>query len=173
MDAWLERWKLDERRVHERLYGAPTARERERWHAVWLVARGWSAARVAEALERDAHAIGAWVARFRASEPDGLIFEQTGGAPCPRRGAAGRGESGDSGRPTRRRDRLGGLVPEVGTKARVQQHVGQFFHDIVHRTAEVKHRCRRTLQAQADALAPIINAILHQSDHGDPTLALV
>src|SRR5262249_48381938 len=60
-----------------------------------------------------------------------------------------------------------------GTKAKVQQHVGQFFRDIAQRTDEVKHRCRRTLQAQADALAPIIDAILHQPDHVDPTVALV
>ena len=54
------------------MYGAPTARERERWHAVWLVARGWSAARVAEALERDAHTIGEWLARVPGERgPDG------------------------------------------------------------------------------------------------------
>jgi hypothetical protein len=59
-----------------------------------------------------------------------------------------------------------------GTKAKVQQHVGQFFHDIAHRTEEVKRRCRRTLQVQADALAPIVDAILQQPDHVDSTLAL-
>ena len=60
-----------------------------------------------------------------------------------------------------------------GTRARVQQHVGQFFRDLVQRTDEVKHRCRRTLQEQADALAPIIDAILQQPNHVDPTVALV
>lgn len=60
-----------------------------------------------------------------------------------------------------------------GTRAKVQAHVGQFFRDIVQRTDEVKRRCRRTLQAQADALAPLILAILDQPDHGDPTVALV
>jgi transposase len=60
-----------------------------------------------------------------------------------------------------------------GTKAKVQQHVGQFFRDIVQRTDEVKRRCRRTLQAQADALAPLVDAILQQPDHVDPTVALV
>jgi transposase len=60
-----------------------------------------------------------------------------------------------------------------GTKANVQHHVGQFFRDIAHRTDEVKRRCRRTLQAQADDLASIIDAILHQPDHVDPTVALV
>ena len=109
MDDWLKTWKLDERQVRDRMYGAPTARERERWHAVWLVARGWSAARVAEALEHDAHTIGEWLARFRASGPDGLIFEQSGGPPRPRRGAAGSGKGGGPGRPARRRDRPGGL----------------------------------------------------------------
>jgi transposase len=60
-----------------------------------------------------------------------------------------------------------------GTKAKVQQHVGRFFRDIAQRTDEVKRRCRRTLQAQADALAPLINAMLHQADHVDPTVAWV
>jgi transposase len=60
-----------------------------------------------------------------------------------------------------------------GTKAKVQQHVGQFFRDIAQRTEEVKRRCRRTLQAQANALAPIVDAILQQPDHVDSTLALV
>ena len=60
-----------------------------------------------------------------------------------------------------------------GTKAKVQEHVGQFFRDIVQRTDEVKRRCRRTLQAQADALDHFIDAILHQPDHVDPTVALV
>jgi transposase len=83
MDDWLERWNLDERQVRARRYGAPTARERERWPAVWLVARGGSAARVAEALERDAHTIGEWLARFRAGGPDGLSVEQRGGSPPP------------------------------------------------------------------------------------------
>src|SRR5215211_7882528 len=81
MDDWLERWGLGERWVRDRMYGAPTARERERWHAVWLVARGWSAARVAEALERDAHTIGEWLAVFRERGPAGLGFEHSGGSP--------------------------------------------------------------------------------------------
>jgi hypothetical protein len=40
------------------MYRAPTPRERERWHALWLLALGWSAAKVAEVLDRDAHTIG-------------------------------------------------------------------------------------------------------------------
>lgn len=83
MDEVLERWKLDERQVRDRMYRAPTPRERERWHAIWLVARGWSAARVAEALERDAHTVGEWLAQFHERGPAGLAFEQTGGPPPP------------------------------------------------------------------------------------------
>jgi transposase len=83
MNEVLARWKLDERQVRDRMYRAPTARERERWHAIWLVVRGWSAARVAEALERDAHTIGEWLAQFREGGPAGLTFEQTGGPPPP------------------------------------------------------------------------------------------
>ena len=77
----LEQWQLDPTAVRERMYRAPTPRERERWHAVWLLARGWSATQVAEALERDAHTIGNWVAAFRERGPAGLAFEQTGGPP--------------------------------------------------------------------------------------------
>jgi transposase len=83
MDDVLERWQLNERQVRERMYRAATPRERERWHAIWLVTRGWSAARVAAALERDAHTIGEWVSQFRRSGPAALAFEQTGGSPPP------------------------------------------------------------------------------------------
>jgi len=50
MLAMLGCWQLDAKAARERMYNAPTPRERERWHAVWLLARGWSAAQVAEAL---------------------------------------------------------------------------------------------------------------------------
>lgn len=83
MDEVLTHWKLDEGQVRERMYRAPTPRERERWHAVWLVARGWSAARVAEALDRDAHTVGEWLTQFRERGPVGLTFEQRGGPPPP------------------------------------------------------------------------------------------
>lgn len=81
--ALLDRWQLDMQAVRQRLYGAPTLRERERWHAIWLLARGWTAAEVADALERDAHTIGDWVEDLRQRGPAGLAFEQTGGSPPP------------------------------------------------------------------------------------------
>jgi transposase len=77
----LERWNVDVKLVREKMYRAPTPRERERWHALWLLAQGWSAAQVAEALERDAHTIGNWVQRFGQEGPAGLAFEQSGGPP--------------------------------------------------------------------------------------------
>ena len=83
MNELLERWKLDVRQVRERMYRAPTPRERERWHALWLLARGWSAAQVAEALERDPHTIGEWLATVGRGGPAALAFEQTGGSPPP------------------------------------------------------------------------------------------
>lgn len=79
----LARWKLDLPQVRERVYRAPTPRERERWHALWLLARGWSAVQVADALERDPHTVGGWLAAFREAGPAGLTFDQTGGAPPP------------------------------------------------------------------------------------------
>ena len=77
----LKRWKLDRGAVRDRVYRAPTPRERERWHALWLLAEGWSAAQVADALERDPHTIGEWWATFRQAGPAGLQFEHTGGSP--------------------------------------------------------------------------------------------
>jgi transposase len=79
----LKGWKLDLRAVRQQVYGAPTPRERERWHALWLLAEGWSAVQVAEALERDPHTIGEWLASFRQAGPTGLTFEHTGGSPPP------------------------------------------------------------------------------------------
>lgn len=79
----LGHWQLDEKQVRERVYRAPTARERERWHALWLLARGWSEAEVAEALERDVRTITDWRADFERQGPAGISFEQSGGSPPP------------------------------------------------------------------------------------------
>ena len=81
--AALARWELDLRQVRARMYRAPTPRERERWHALWLLAQGWSANKVGEVLERDAHTIGGWLAAFAQDGPAALAFEQTGGPPPP------------------------------------------------------------------------------------------
>jgi transposase len=81
--AALARWGLDAGGIRERMYRAPTPRERERWHALWLLAQGWSASEVAEALARDAHTIGGWLAAFAEAGPAALAFEQTGGPPPP------------------------------------------------------------------------------------------
>ena len=83
MQELLERWQVDVRQVRAQMYRAPTARERERWHALWLLSRGWSAAQVSEALERDPHTIGEWVTAFRDRGPTGLAFAHTGGSPPP------------------------------------------------------------------------------------------
>ena len=83
MLVMLEQRQLDMSVVRKRMYHASTPRERERWHAIWLLAQGWSAARVAEALERDAHTIGHWVEDLRQQGAAGLAFEQTGGPPPP------------------------------------------------------------------------------------------
>ena len=79
----LARWKLDLPAVRTLVYRAPTPRERERWHALWLLARGWTAADVAVALERDPHTVGDWLARFCREGPASIAFEQTGGSPPP------------------------------------------------------------------------------------------
>lgn len=83
MTGLLEKWHLDLGQVRDSVYRSATPRERERWHALWLLARGWTAAQVAEALERDAHTIGNWLEAFRQAGPTGLVFEQAGGSPPP------------------------------------------------------------------------------------------
>jgi hypothetical protein len=67
--AVLVHWQLDVRHGRERIYRASTPRERERWHALWLLAQGWSTNNVAELLERDAHTVGAWLAIFKRDVP--------------------------------------------------------------------------------------------------------
>ncbi len=77
----LERWQLDVAGVRNRMYLAPTPRERERWHALWLLCRGLTASATAEALGRDAHTIGRWATASNEGGPAALIFEQSGGSP--------------------------------------------------------------------------------------------
>ena len=79
----LERWQLDITAVRDQVYRAATPRERERWHALWLLARGWTATQVAEALGRDAHTIGNWLDDFSQAGPAAMAFEQSGGSPPP------------------------------------------------------------------------------------------
>ena len=40
IDRFLQQWEMDARDLHRRMILAPTARERERWHALWLLAQG-------------------------------------------------------------------------------------------------------------------------------------
>lgn len=79
----LGQWQLDVNKVREQVYRAPTPRERERWHALWLLAHGWSAAQVGEALGRDAHTIADWVEDLRQKGPAGVALERSGGSPPP------------------------------------------------------------------------------------------
>ena len=82
MGKLLERWRMDGAEVRRWIYQAPTPRERESWHAVWLLAQGWTGAAVAQALERDAHTIGQWARAFAEGVPKALVFEQSGGSPA-------------------------------------------------------------------------------------------
>ncbi len=52
IDRFLEQWEMSTRYLHRRIILAPTPREPERWHAVWLLAQGWTASLTAEALGR-------------------------------------------------------------------------------------------------------------------------
>ena len=61
----------------------------------------------------------------------------------------------------------------LGTKAKVQEKMGQFFDRLAGRADEVKRRCRTTLQAQADALTITLAPMTQQPTHVDLTLGLV
>ena len=111
----LEQWQMGVRDLHRRMILAPTPRERERWHAVWLLAQGLTASAVAAALERDPHTIGRWAAAFGEGGPEALIFEQTGGSPRPRRGAAGGVEGSSAGTAHQLRHRTDQLELERGS----------------------------------------------------------
>ena len=77
----LEAWNLEVGQVRQRMYDAPHPRERERWHALWLLGQGWTQVQIAHALEHDAHTIGNWIEAFRQQGPAGLQFTAHGGAP--------------------------------------------------------------------------------------------
>lgn len=83
LEEALRRWQLDHAAVRELLYRAPTPRERERWHALWLALQGWPTAQVAIALERDPHTVSDWLSVFRRDGPAALAFVHTGGSPPP------------------------------------------------------------------------------------------
>jgi len=83
LEEALRRWQVDAAAVREQMYRAPTPRERERWHAVWLALQGWPAARVARALGRNVHTVGGWLAAVQREGPAALTFVHTGGSPPP------------------------------------------------------------------------------------------
>ena len=83
MDRYLEQWQMDAQDLRRRMILAPTPRERERWYAMLLLSTPRPAAATADALERDPHTIGRWVAAFGQGGPKALIFEQSGGSPPP------------------------------------------------------------------------------------------
>lgn len=61
----------------------------------------------------------------------------------------------------------------LGTKAKVEEKMGQFFARLASRAVQVKQRCRTVLQAQADALLMPDASVDKQLHHVDPTLRLV
>ncbi len=83
MASVLAKWQLDVAAVRERVYRSATPRERERWHAVWLAARGLPTGEVAALLERDPHTVGGWLNDFATEGPGALAFVQTGAPPPP------------------------------------------------------------------------------------------
>lgn len=60
-----------------------------------------------------------------------------------------------------------------GTAAKVREKVDAFFAGLAQRTTEIKQRCRRALQAQADALVAAASQVCAETNHVDFTLRLV
>ena len=60
-----------------------------------------------------------------------------------------------------------------GTTAKVREKVDAFFASLADRTAEVKQRCRRELQAQADALVDAARQVRAETNHVDLILRSV
>jgi len=61
----------------------------------------------------------------------------------------------------------------LGSKAAVQEQMQRFFAGLSDRTAEVQSRCRRKLQALAEALAAPVPESKHPALHVDPIGASV
>ena len=61
----------------------------------------------------------------------------------------------------------------LGTKALVQQRVGNFLAGLVSRGDEVRRRCRTVLQSRAEALLPNSQPNSPPQANAHPTLALV
>ena len=60
-----------------------------------------------------------------------------------------------------------------GTAAKVREQMDPFFAGLAKRTTEVKQRCRKELQAKADALVVVASQLFVQTQHVDLTLVLV
>ena len=61
----------------------------------------------------------------------------------------------------------------LGTKALVQERVGNFLQGLSSRKDEVKRRCRTVLQSRVETLRPDIQTLSQSTTNAHPTLALV
>ena len=61
----------------------------------------------------------------------------------------------------------------LGTKAKVQEKMAQFFAGLAERVEEVKRRCRTELQAAVEALEAPATETVHATTYGDLICALV
>ena len=61
----------------------------------------------------------------------------------------------------------------LGSRAAVQQKVGQFLAGLTHRKEQVRRLCRTVLQARAEALLQNSHPHLRCTTNAHPTLALV
>ena len=69
IDWFPEQREMDVGGVHRRLILAPAPMERVRWHAIWLLAQGWTAFATADELGREPHTIGRWLSALGVDGP--------------------------------------------------------------------------------------------------------
>jgi hypothetical protein len=75
------RWTETPATLRERALSSNHPRTRERFLALYEIARGSNATRVAETLERHHQTVMEWVHRYNEHGPDALVYCRTGGRP--------------------------------------------------------------------------------------------
>ena len=75
----LEKWALTIEDLRKLSLESDSARTRERFLALYLIAQNSCATRVAPLIGRDPQTLMKWVHLFNKRGPDGMIYRRTGG----------------------------------------------------------------------------------------------
>ena len=88
IDRILQQWEMNARDLHRRMILAPTPRERERWHAVWLLAQGCTASAPAVVHNVIALDTPGWFPCSSGNEEDPFTSREGPESPVTLRGGA-------------------------------------------------------------------------------------